>query len=441
MKCGEANFRNEIIWRYPNKMSGTTDSNNFVRTHDTLFLYSISEENCYHVVRELRNEPVKQSKRVKIDGKNMRARDENGNLIYEVSNDKKINDVWDIPYIASTDKQRLDYATQKPEALLERIISASSDAGMLVADFFGGSGTTAAVAAKLGRRFIHCDVGLNSVQITRDRLKSIGAEFDVLEVNDGIRLYRNPTQTMDKIRGLIPGLGEDSALDSNWWAGAIHDSRRGTIPVYLPNLKDSSSKLLDTVLMNRIIHQALPDLDDSIKKVIVYYVDITSEAEIRKFIRDDDSTLVEIELRDLKNVLDDIVVDDYAEFRVEEGHDTLYGGYVVTLERFLSDRVIQKIMDYNNTARMNTTGKKAFNPIVISEEGLELIEFLSLDCTVAEGPWHSDSEVKIDKLGYVVRDGMKTKDFWDGTIRCDGKPLRLKIRNICGDEKVWIIGE
>ena len=185
--------------------------------------------------------------------------------------------------------------------------------------------------------------------------------------------------------------------------------------------------------INRIIHQAIPDLDSSIRKVIVYYADITSEDEIRRFIREDDSTTVEIELRDLKTVLDDVVANDYAEFRVSEAS----GGYVVTIGRFLSDRVIQKIAEFNDKARMNATGKKAFQPIIISEEGLELIEFLSVDCTAQQGEWHSDSELKIDKLGYVTRDGQKTKEFWDGAIRCAGTPLRLKIRNICGDETVW----
>ena len=86
---------------------------------------------------------------------------------------------------------------------------------------------------------------------------------------------------------------------------------------------------------------------------------------------------------------------------------------------------------------MNATEKKPFHEIIISDEGLELIEYLSLDCTAAAGEWHSDSEIKIDKLGYVIRNGSKTKDFWNGTITSDKKPLRLKIRNICGDETIW----
>lgn len=319
---------------------------------------------------------------------------------------------------------------------MERIIKASSNGGTLVADFFGGSGVTAAVAHKLGRCFIHCDIGLNSIQTTRDRLKADGAEFDVLEIKDGVQLYRNPVQTMEKIKSLIPGLKNEDSLDS-FWEGAISDSRLGTVPVYVPNLMDSSSKLLDKVTMNRIIHQAIPDLDPSVKRVIVYYIDITSEEEIRKFIKDDDSTTVEIELRDLKTILDDVVIGDYAELHVEETHDDLYGGWAVFVDKFLSDRVMQKIFEFNEKARMSATAKKPFKPIEISEEGLELIEYLSVDCTASGGEWHSDSEIKIDKLGYVARNGTKTKEFWDGAIRSDKRPLRLKIRNICGDETEW----
>ena len=347
-----------------------------------------------------------------------------------------LQDIWtDIAPVQGGSVENNNYATQKPEALLERIIKASSNEGMLVVDFFGGSGVTAAVASKLGRRFIHCDIGLNSIQTTRDRLKADGAAFDVLEIKDGVQLFRNPVQTMDKIKALIPGLKNEDSLDS-FWEGAISDSKLGMVPVYVPNLMDSSSKLLDEVTMNRIIHQAIPELDNNVKKVIVYYIDITSEDEIRRFIREDDSTTVEIELRDLKAVLDDVVIGDYAEFHTDEMHEDLFGGWRVTVDKFLSDRVMTKIHEYNEKALLNA-GKKGFQPIEISDEGLELIEYLSLDCTVAAGEWHSDSEIKIDKLGYVIRNGAKTKDFWDGTITSELKPLRLKIRNICGDETVW----
>lgn len=351
--------------------------------------------------------------------------------------ERAIDNIWeDVPGLGTTPGEDVGYATQKTEALLRRVINASSNEGMVVADFFGGSGVTAAVANKLGRKFIHCDIGLNSIQTTRDRLKADGAQFDVLEIKDGVQLYRNPVQTMDKIKSLIPGLKNEDSLDS-FWEGAISDSKLGTIPVYVPNLMDSASKLLDVVLMNRIIHQAIPDLDHNIKKVIVYYVDITDEAEIRKFIAEDDSTTVEIELRDLKAILDDVIIGDYVEFHCEESTDTLLGRYAITIDKFMSDRVMSKITEFNNKSALNSSEKKSYKPIIISDDGLELIEFISVDCTSSDGEWHSNSEIKIDKLGYVVRNGVKTKEFWDCRITSDNKPLRIKIRNICGDETVW----
>lgn len=260
----------------------------------------------------------------------------------------------------------------------------------------------------------------------------------MLEIKDGVQLYRNPVQTMDKIKSLVQGLKQDDALDS-FWAGSISDSKTGTIPVYIPNLEDSASKMLDTVQMNRIIHQAIPELESSINKVIVYYIDLADRKEIEEFIKSDDSTTVEIELRDLKSILDDVVIGDYAEFHCEPIQEDLFGGYAVTIDRFVSDRVIQKIMEFNQKAFLNSSGKKPYKPIEISEEGLELIEFLSLDCTASEGEWHSDSEIKIDKNGYVIKNGIKTKDFWYARICSREKPLRIKIRNICGDETEWAV--
>ena len=433
---GEENYQNDVYWYYYNKLHGATKKV-FPRATD-MILYYVKNRDAgftFHHLTEERDKPIKKLKYSFVNGHIQNDKDENGKSITYLSTERQIDNVWKISMLQPADKEEpVGYATQKPEALLERIIGASSDQGMLVADFFGGSGVTSNVAKRMGRRFIHCDIGVNSIQTTRDRLRANRAEFDVMEIKDGVQLYRNPVQTMDKIMSLIPGLRKEVSLDS-FWAGATADSKLGTIPIYVPNLMDSSSKLLDTVLINRVIHQAIPELDSSIKKVIVYYIDITSEEEIRKFISQDDSTTVEIELRDLKTVLDDVVIGDHAEFRCEQTTEGLFTGYTVTIDRFISDRVLGKIMEYNQKAMLNA--KKAFKPIEISEDGLELIEFLSLDCTAAEGEWHSDSEIKIDKLGYVIRNGQKTKTFWDGTIQSDKRPLRLKIRNICGDETIW----
>lgn len=430
---GEDHFRNEIIWWYLWGGRGKTQWN---PKHDTIYFYSKSDEWTFNYLDVLddHNLMTEGSKnRLNYKGAMVTTKSETS----EIPDDKVLpSDTWYVATINAMAKEKLDYATQKPEELLERIIKASSNKHMIVADFFGGSGVTAAVANKLGRIFIHCDIGLNSIQTTRDRLVADDAEFDVLEIKDGVQLYRNPVQTMDKLKKLIPGLKNEDSLDS-FWEGAISDSKIGMVPVYVPNLMDSTSKLLDKVTMNRIIHQAIPELDTTVKKVIVYYIDITDEAEIYKFIKEDDSTTVEIELRDLKTILDDVVIGDYAEFHAEKTHEDLLGGYVVTVDKFISDRVLSKISEFNQKALLNSSAKKPYKPIEISEDGLELIEFLSVDCTAIDGEWHSDSEIKIDKNGFVIVNGNKTKEFWDGRIRSEKKPLRLKIRNICGDETVW----
>lgn len=448
---GEENFRNEIIWYYTNKMSGSTSPHDFVCEHDTVFRYSKGDSYTYNVITEEREEAVKQSKRVKVDGKNMRARDEEGNIIYELSTDKKIKDVWKIPYIASTDTQRVDYATQKPETLLVRVIEASSNEGMLVADFFGGSGVAAAVAHKLNRRFIHGDVNINSLQTARDRLVNAGAEFEIKEVKDGVRLFRNPVQTMDKLRdNLIPGLTANAKLDSQYWAGSIMDSKYGMMPVYLPNLLDGSKRVLDKSEMMNIIHKALPDLPDEVKRVIIYYVDVEEINELRQFIEaENQQTLIEFELRDVKQVLDEVIMEDEAEWDLQEAKDPLglSMGWKLQLKSFHSDRVAKKVHDFNEKGVLQTNKKRAsgksanFSKIKLSDEGLETIEWASVDCVNTEknAPWHSDMEVKIEKMGTVTINGKKTQDYWDASIVSDDKPLRLKIRNICGDETIFVL--
>ena len=441
---GEDNFKNEIVWYYYNKMPDKRKPL-FTRSHDTILLYakSSAEDTVFNLLTEKRAESVKQLVRKKVDGKMVNARDEEGNVMYRESDERILDDIWRLPMLQPADKNEpVGYATQKPEALLERVIQASSNEGMLVADFFGGSGVTAAVANKLGRRFIHCDIGVNSIQTVRDRLLVNKAEFEVLEIKDGVSLYRNPVQTMDKLKSLIKGLRNEDALDK-FWEGSIVDTKYGMMPVYLPNLMDSTTRLLDKPLMNRIIREALPDLPEDTKRVIVYYIDIIDRKEIEDFIRENnDRTTIEIELRDLKQVLDDVVIEDNAEWELAESHEDLLGGWRLTLKHFHSDHVLRKIDEVNLKGQQQALQKgKDFKPLEISEEGLETIEWLSLDCTTADpkAPWHSDVEIKIDRLGYMIKNGIKTSDFWDATICSEAKPLRLKIRNICGDETVYVL--
>ena len=449
---GEENFRNEIVWHYYNKMQGNV--NRFASNHDSIYFYSKSDKYELTPIKEKRDKTAKQIKRVwnKETQRLVNAKDDNGRIIYIETDEKSIDDVWRMSMLQPADKEEpLDYATQKPEALLERIIKASSNEGMLVADFFGGSGVTAAVAHKLNRRFIHGDVNINSLQTARDRLVNAGAEFEIKEVKDGVRLFRNPVQTMDKLRNnLIPGLTANAKLDSQYWAGSIMDSKYGMMPVYLPNLLDGSKRVLDKSEMMNIIHKALPDLPDEVKRVIIYYVDAEEISELRQFIEaENQQTLIEFELRDLKQVLDEVVMEDEAEWDLQEAKDSLglSMGWKLQMKSFHSDRVAKKVHDFNEKGVLQTNKKRAsgksanFSKIKLSDEGLETIEWASVDCINAEknAPWHSDMEVKIEKMGTVTINGKKTQNYWDASIVSGDKPLRLKIRNICGDETIFVL--
>lgn len=493
---GEENFRNEIVWK---RSTAHNDSTGFANLHDNIFYYSKSsnlyfetpmvpyseeyisnyynkqdEDGRKYLDRDLSAKglkgsgysytwkgkegywrcPITTMERLEKEGRIYYT--SNGTPRYKQYLDEMegvpAQDLWvDIFAVNSQAEERVDYATQKPEALLERIVKASSNEGMLVADFFGGSGVTAAVAHKLNRRFIHGDVNINSLQTARDRLVNAGAEFEIKEMKDGVRLFRNPVQTMDKLRdNLIPGLTANAKLDSQYWAGSIMDSKYGMMPVYLPNLLDGSKRVLDKSEMMNIIHKALPDLPDEVKRVIIYYVDVEEINELRQFIEaENQQTLIEFELRDLKQVLDEVIMEDEAEWDLQEAKDPLglSMGWKLQLKSFHSDRVAKKVHDFNEKGVLQTNKKRAsgksanFSKIKLSDEGLETIEWASVDCVNAEknAPWHSDMEVKIEKMGTVTINGKKTQDYWDASIVSDDKPLRLKIRNICGDETIFVL--
>ncbi|WRG19067.1 site-specific DNA-methyltransferase [Helicobacter pylori] len=192
---GKENFRNEIIWYYSNKMANS--GNSFAKNTETILNYSKGEEYIFYRQKEPRSEPVLLSKREGRDGKNMRARDENGKVIYELSHERYVDTLWNIAIIGSTSAERVkndENLTQKPEKLLERIIQASSDENSIILDFFAGSGTTCAVAHKLKRKYIGVEMGEHFERVILPRLKKVIGGFKsgtLKEFNKGgvIKVY------------------------------------------------------------------------------------------------------------------------------------------------------------------------------------------------------------------------------------------------------------
>jgi site-specific DNA-methyltransferase (adenine-specific)/adenine-specific DNA-methyltransferase len=165
---GKDKFVNEIVWYYYNKYSNAKKC--LPRTHDNILVYSKYNDHIYNEIRIDRGETVKQLVRVNVNGVLQNARDENGNLLYREVNDKKADDVFIIPQLQPASSEWMNYKTQKHHDLIERIIKIFSNEDSIIADFFAGSGTTGAVAERLGRRWIMCDIGKPACMIMRKRL-------------------------------------------------------------------------------------------------------------------------------------------------------------------------------------------------------------------------------------------------------------------------------
>ena len=172
---GKDNLAREIIWAFDTKSGYKSAVDNWIRSHDTLLFYAKSTERIFNKQFLPYNEEYLERFK-KTDAAGRKYRDDRTSGVPQYLDELKgvsVPDVWtDVKSFQqdATSSQYLGYSTQKPNSLLERIIKASSNEGSLVADIFGGSGTTAAVAEKLGRRWITCDLGKPACMIMRKRL-------------------------------------------------------------------------------------------------------------------------------------------------------------------------------------------------------------------------------------------------------------------------------
>ena len=444
---GEDNFKNEIVWYYPDNFQGNV--RRFAINHNVIFYYTNSEDYLFERVSEKLAKTRKRDKRIwsKELGKLVAARDKNGKIIYQDFNEKKVDDVWTIGQTSVTKEQSAEfegYATQKPEEILRRVIEASSKKGMIIADFFSGSGTTAKVANDLGRKFITCDIGINAIQTTRDRLNEAKAEFDILKINDGVRLFRNPTQTTEKIFSLIDGYKNRSDLGlGEFWDGGITGATGAFIPVKFIGIDKKLSKPLVDVILEEI-YQVEESSDDAEGVKIIYATkDIEIDQQyVNTEIRKSGKSTLKVELVSLDELLgqkaDALFTPDNAEIEIKKDGKW----WKVEIKRYFSSYLKTKIDEFNakkvkkdgeeelfekGMAKEKTEKPKKFTPIKISKSGVELIESVQFDTTLKKNIWTSN-------LDYEDKAGIKEKI--KGTYRLTTDKFRMKIRNIAGDEIV-----
>ena len=179
---GYDNFRNEIIWCYK---GGGRPQDGFARKHDIILYYKKGKNPTFNS-KDIKVERTNTSFFVDEAGKKYWLK--YGKRFYFTDEGKTPEDWWaDISPLSGPYKERLGYPTQKPEALLERIIKASSNEGDVVADFFCGGGTTPAVAQRLGRRWIACDISRIAIEVTKGRILRLlksekGTQFSLSKV-------------------------------------------------------------------------------------------------------------------------------------------------------------------------------------------------------------------------------------------------------------------
>jgi site-specific DNA-methyltransferase (adenine-specific)/adenine-specific DNA-methyltransferase len=192
---GESNFMNEIIWAY---RSGGRATRCYPRKHDTILFYRKSKKVLFNIKAVGTPRGPERRNHMK------RFIDEDGRIGFSIRSNGKTytyyedsliypSDVWsDIEHLQQKDRERTGFVTQKPEALLKRIIAASSDPGDLVLDLFSGSGTTASAATKLNRRFLAVDQSPVACALLRRRQLGITSEPTLTENTAHALLIRYP---------------------------------------------------------------------------------------------------------------------------------------------------------------------------------------------------------------------------------------------------------
>lgn len=350
---GEDNFQNEIVWHYKS-FHGQVQSY-FPRKHDIILFYKKTSNAPFLLMRN-ENVPIEEM----IDYKNWGKYIVNGNEIrgdnmptdvrfkryldkWIKENNRKptkedvvyvfrsqpYDDVWDISYLDPKDiTERTPYPTQKPEALLERIIKASSNEGDIVADFFVGSGTTSVVAQKIGRWWIACDINLGAIQTTTKRLNQIIQEqqkkkdknfkglyaFKVFNVND-YDVFKNELEAKE----IIMEMYGVEPIKRSYFGGVLDNNFVKVMP-------------LNRVLNKLDIRTVLKEIEKSIAAFTVKKKSKTgepvyeegvliiasgAELDVSDFLKKENKTGVKVEIRDILTDKKNLIFKEKPEAKIE----------------------------------------------------------------------------------------------------------------------------
>lgn len=328
---GPDNFQREIVWDITVLSGFKTQAQNWIRGHDTLLFYTKTPRKTFNKLTQPHTQKyLDMFNRTDKNGEKYLVAHGMTRYLKDVKDKgKPFGDVWDD--IMSFQQQptadeNVQYPTQKPETLLERIIKASSNEGDLVADFFIGSGTTAAVAQKLGRRWIGCDINIGAIQTTTKRLNQIVAEqkktkdfkgslgFKVLNVNE-YDVFKNEVEAKEivmEMYGVEP-------VKRSYFDGVLDSDFVKVLPL---------NRVLGKMDIRSLLKGINDELDNFTKKTVskhgeavykegVIVICSGMELDVRDFLKKENKTGVEIKIYDILTDTKDLIFKQYPESKVK----------------------------------------------------------------------------------------------------------------------------
>jgi DNA modification methylase len=347
---GEQNIVNEVTWRY---FTGMRVESYFNRKHDTIFFYARNiKKRKFNPQWDTRIYPYKPSMEDKM-GRIQEIECENchsGSGVFK--NTILADDTWEVQQVFNMSNEYASYPTQKPEELLERIIEASSSEGDVIADFFLGSGTTCAVAQKLRRKWIGCDINLGAIQTTTKRLNQIIADqqkektknfkgslgFKVLNVND-YDVFKNEAVAKDivmEMYGVEP-------IKRSYFDGLLERDLVKIMPMNRVLNKMDIGNILKNVqdAIGNFTVRTQQRAKDSVYEEKVRVICSGVEYDVPNFMRKENKTGVVIEINDILADTKELIFKEYAESKIEVSAKDR--GLSVEIKEFFSPILMRKL--------------------------------------------------------------------------------------------------
>lgn len=369
-----AGFRNEIVWHY-RTFQGQTHGY-FPRKHDTLLFYTRGSDWTYNEIFDTELEDTIDAKRWaafidsegRIHGNRMpiqdsrfqrylnkwkkdHGREPRANDVVFTVRGQPLDSVWHLKGLDPKSGEKSGYPTQKPEALLERVIQATTNPGDLVFDCFMGSGTTQAVAMQLGRKFLGCDINLGAIETTTKRLLQVSDElkapaqceigddpataaaytgFEVFTVNH-YDLFRNPLEAKDLLMQAL----EVQPLSGSIWDGEKDGRKFKVMPVNRIATRADLNELIAGMSYKELARRAKDDPGKPVEYITL--VCMGHEPDLKAHLQNEVKYKLDIEvidvLRDKANL----------EFKREAEAKVIVKGGKLVIERFYPMNLLQKL--------------------------------------------------------------------------------------------------